>query len=140
MTSKNNNSDKDNSRSGPSNNLPSNHWIDLENFIETLTLRAMTAGNSGDFETAYPNLDLALWFSQSLDKKCLEAVLLNNMGILHTLEGAWDKAMLCFERSMEIAMVSCPSDDKFLATISKNISCLFDPKIAKPSGPGNDIR
>lgn len=111
---------------------PSHYLADMDKVVETLTLRAMTAGNDGDFDTAFLNMDLALWLSQSLKKKSLEAVLLNNLGLLYTMEGSWDRAMLTFDRSMEIAVEFCLPHDNFLITLKSNISCLFDPKIATP--------
>lgn len=116
---------------------PSDYKTQIEEMIGTLTLRAMSAGNDGDFNTAFLNMELALWMTQSLDKKCLEAALLNNMGLLYTIQGAWDRAMLTFERSMEIALDSCTSQGNFLSILNKNISCLFDPKITKPGDPDN---
>ncbi|WP_300465273.1 tetratricopeptide repeat protein [Desulfobacula sp.] len=106
--------------------------------IETLTLRATAAGNDDDFKTAFLNMELALWMTQSLEKKCLEAVLLNNLGLLYTMQGAWDRAILTFDHSMEIAFDSCTSQGNFLTILNKNISCLFDPKIAKPGDSDND--
>lgn len=105
---------------------------DIEKVIETLTLRAMAAGNDEDFETAFTHMETALLLAQTLKKKCLEAVLLNNMGLIYTLKGDWDSGMLSFDRAMTIAIDSCPSNDRFLATIKRNISCLFDPKIVNP--------
>lgn len=130
MAPKKNSPGKKNGHSGSSDYL-----TDMDKIVEALTLRAMAAGNDGDFDTAFSNMELALWLSQSLKKKCLEATLLNNLGLLYTMNGAWDKAMLTFDRSMEIAMASCPSHNNFLATLKRNISCLFDPKIATPGNP-----
>lgn len=112
---------------------------DMERVVEVLTLRAMAAGNDRDFKTAFSNMEAALCLSQNLEKKCLEAVLLNNMGLLHTLKGTWDRAMLFYDRSMELAIESCPSSNEhFLTILKKNISCLFDPKIAPPGNPKNN--
>ncbi len=115
--------------------IPSDYLADMEKIVQTLTLRAMAAGNNGDFETAFSTMELALWLSRSLDKKCLEAVLLNNMGLIHTMNGSWDEAMLTFDQSMELAMVYCPYQGNFLAILKKNIACLFDPKITTPGNP-----
>lgn len=133
MEPEKNDSEKNNSRFSASDYL-----ADMDRIIHTLTLRAMGAGNEKDFNTAYSTMELALWLSQSLGKKCLEAVLLNNMGLLQTMEGAWDRAMLSFDRSMQMALVSCPPDDNFLLVLKKNIACLFDPKTAMPGNPAVD--
>lgn len=113
----------------------SEYKTEMEKMIRTLTLRAMAAGNEENFESAILNMELALWITQSLEKKCLEAALLNNLGLLYTMQGIWDKAMLTFDRAMEIASVSCTSHDSFLSTLKKNITCLFDPKFASPGDP-----
>jgi lipopolysaccharide biosynthesis glycosyltransferase len=109
----------------------------MDKMISTLALRGMASGNDGDFNTAFLNMELALWMTQHLNKKCLEAVLLNNLGLLYTMQGAWDKAMLTFDCAMEIAFEFCTSNDNFLSTLNKNISCLFDPKITTPKDPDN---
>ncbi len=133
MDAENNNFGKNNSPSPPPG-----YVTDMEKVVQTLTLRAMAAGNNGDFQTAFLNMELGLWLAQSLEKKCLEAVLLNNLGLIHTLKGSWDRAMLFFDSAMAMAIESCPSNDRFLATIRRNISCLFDPKIAAPKGPNDE--
>ena len=130
--------EKDSSGKGNDNFSASDYQTQIEGIISILTLRAMAAGNDGDFETAFLTMEFVLWLAQSLEKKCLEAAVLNNFGLLYTLQGAWDKAMLTFDRSMEIAYESCPSQSNFLSTLTKNISCLFDPKITKPADPDND--
>jgi hypothetical protein len=126
--------------SGRSNDVfnPSDYQTQIEEMIGTLTLRAMATGNDGDFQTAFSNMELALWMTQSLEKKCLEAALLNNLGLLYTMQGAWDRAMLTFDNSMEIAFDSCTFQGNFLSILNKNITCLFDPKITKPGDPDND--
>lgn len=115
--------------------ISSDYLTEMDKMIRALTLRAMAAGNEKDFNTAYLNMDLAMWMAQSLEKKCLEAALLNNLGLLYTMQGSWDKAMLTFDRAMEIALASCTSHDNFLSTLKKNIACLFDPKITTPGEP-----
>ncbi len=117
------------------NDTPADYLQNVTKIVETLAMRAMADGNVGDFETAFLNMELAIWLSQNMGKKCLESVLLNNLGLLHTMNGSWDKAMLTFDRSMEIAMEYCPAQNNFLTTLKKNISCLFDPKIATPGNP-----
>ncbi len=130
--------EKDSSGMNNDNFSSSDYQTQIEEMIRTLTLRAMAAGNDGDFKTAFSNMELALWMTQSLEKKCLEAALLNNLGLLYTMQGVWDKAMLIFDQSMEIALDSCTSQGNFLSILNKNISCLFDPKITKPGDPDND--
>lgn len=130
--------EKDSSGGSNDNFSSSDYQTQIKEMIVTLTLRAMAAGNDDDFKTAFSNMELALWMSQSLEKKGLEAALLNNLGLLYTMQGAWDRAMLTFDHSMEIAFDSCTSQGNFLSILNKNISCLFDPKITKPRDPYND--
>ena len=128
----------DNSEESNDSFSSSDYQTQIEEMVETLTLRAMAAGNDGDFNTAISNMELAFWITQSLEKKCLRAVLLNNLGLIYTMQGAWDTAMLTFDRSMEIASGSCSNQGNFLSILKRNISCLFDPKITKPVDPDND--
>ncbi|MCG8635287.1 MAG: tetratricopeptide repeat protein [Desulfobacterales bacterium] len=127
----------ENNSSGKNNeDFPlSGYLTEMDKMIRALTLRGMAAGNEGDFDSAFINLELALWMAQSLGKRCLEATLLNNLGLIYTMQGAWDRAMLTFNRSMEIALGACPSHGHFLVTLKKNISCLFDPKLITPGDP-----
>lgn len=129
---------KDSPDKGSGHSIPSDYLIEMDKVVETLTLKAMAAGNDGDFNTAFSTMEVALWISQSLENKCLEAVLLNNMGLLYTMNGAWDRAMLTFDHSMEIAIAFCPSNDNFLTTLKRNIFCLFNPRIVTPSEPKDD--
>ncbi len=115
--------------------IESDYLADMDKIVQTLTLRSMSDGNNGDFETAFSTMELAMWLSRSLDKKCLEAVLLNNMGLILTMKGAWDEALLTFDQSMELAMVSCPSHGNFFTILKNNIASLFDPKITTPGNP-----
>ncbi|THB72533.1 MAG: tetratricopeptide repeat protein [Desulfobacteraceae bacterium] len=120
--------------------FPSSDYLaGMEKVITTLTLKGMAAGNDGDFKMAFSDMEAALWLSQSLEKRCLEAVLLNNLGLLHTMNGAWDRALFFYECSMEIAADACPSDDTFLSTLKKNISCLFDPKVVTPKNQNQNL-
>lgn len=132
MNSRKNSHGKNNNHSTSSYDL-----ADWEKVTEILALRAMAAGNNKDFQTAFSNMEVALWLSQNLEKKCLGAVLLNNMGLLHTLAGAWDRAMLCFDRAMTLAQESCPPNTHFLTIVKNSITCLFDPKIATPGNALN---
>ena len=107
----------------------------MDAVIETLTLQAMAEGNSGYFNTAFATLESALWLTRSLGKTKVEAALLNNQGLLHTMNGEWDSAMLAYDRSMAIALEFCPSNDRFLNILRNNIACLFDPQVATPINP-----
>ena len=130
--------EKDNSGQNNDPFQPSEYLAEMDNVIRTITLRGMTAGNDGDFDTAFLHMELALWLAQRLENKCLEATLLNNMGLLYTMQGAWDRALLTFDRAMEIALVFCRSHDKFLSILKKNTASLFDPELTMPGDPDKD--
>lgn len=130
--------EKDNSKKNYGQFILSEYLTEMDNMIRTLTLRGMAAGNEGDFETAFLHMELALWMSKCLENKCLEATLLNNIGLLYTMQGTWDKALFTFDRAMEIALAFCRAQDKFLSVLKRNISCLFDPKITIPGDPDTD--
>lgn len=116
----------------------SDYLIEMDQMIRALTLRAMAAGNDEDFDTAFLTMESALWLTQSLGKRCLEATTLNNLGLLYTMQGEWDRAMLTFDRAMGMAIESCPANSPFLSTLTQNIACLFDPKITTPVDPHID--
>lgn len=93
--------------------------------IGSLNRTAMAAGNARDFKTAFPRMNDALSATRRLDKKCLEAKLLNNMGNLYTMSGQWDKALLAYERSMDIVTEFYGTDNILYKTLQKNLVYLF---------------
>ncbi len=68
--------------------------------IGFLNRTAMAAGNAGKFGTAFKNMNEALDITRKLNKECLAAKLLNNLGNLYTMSGEWDKSLLVYEQSM----------------------------------------
>ena len=98
--------------------------------IGNLSRTGMAAGNAGDFDQAFMSLEEALSLSRELDKKCLEAKLLNNLGLVYTMSGAWDKAMISYERSMTIVTRHYGTGNILYKTLQKNISYLFEPRVA----------
>ena len=98
--------------------------------IGNLSRTGMEAGNSGDFKKAFLNLDDALSLSRDLNKNCLEAKLLNNLGILHTMSGKWDRALLEYDKSMKIVVDHYGTENILYRTLQKNISYLIDPDVA----------
>lgn len=117
--------------------IASEYTTEMEELIKSSTICAMTAGNSGDFDIAFLNMELALWITRSFGNKCLEATLLNNLGLLYTMQGAWDRAMLTFEHSLKLASGPCKTSDKFIGILQNNIACLFDPTLITPGKPEN---
>jgi len=98
--------------------------------IGNLSRTGMEAGNAGDFDRAFMNLEEALSLSRELDKKCLEAKLLNNIGLLYTQSGAWDKAMVSYDRSMTLVTRHYGTRNILYKTLQKNIGYLFEPRVA----------
>lgn len=94
--------------------------------IGTLSRTGMEAGNNGDFEKAFLLMDDALSYAGELDKKCLEAKLLNNRGLLCTLQGRWDAALLDYDRSLGIVTAHYGTDNVLYRTLQKNMAYLFD--------------
>ncbi|CCK81462.1 uncharacterized protein TOL2_C33050 [Desulfobacula toluolica Tol2] len=87
----------------------------------------MEAGNNGDFDTAFLNITEALDHTRALDKKCLEAKLLNNLGILYTMQGAWDTALLNYDESLDIVVKYYGNTNFLYRTLQKNIQYLLIP-------------
>ena len=93
--------------------------------IGNLSRTGMAAGNQGDFETAFLNLEDALAMSRELDKKCLEAKILNNLGILHTMNGSRENAMAAYDDSLTIVSSHYGRENFLYKTLQKNIGHLF---------------
>jgi tetratricopeptide (TPR) repeat protein len=94
--------------------------------IGNLSRTGMDAGNRGDFDGAFLKLEDALSMSRELDKKCLEAKLLNNIGILHTMNGSWEDAMSFYEASLTIVSDHYGTGNFLYRTLQKNIGYLFN--------------
>lgn len=86
---------------------------------------AMAAGNAGKFDTAFKNMNRALVLTRKLNKECLVAKLLNNLGNLHTMSGEWDKALLAYEQSMSIVTEHYGTDNILYKTLQKNLVYLL---------------
>ena len=109
--------------------------------IETLALRkrlrligglnraGMASGNNGDFDAAVGNLNDALTLAEQLDKQCLVGKLLNNLGIIYTQSGSWDRAMLSYGRAMNLVSTHHGTNNVLYKTIQKNISYLCGVKL-----------
>lgn len=98
--------------------------------IGFLNRSAMAAGNQGYFGTAFTNMEKAMSYTRGLDKKCLEAKLLNNMGNLYTMSGEWDKALLVYERSMDIVTEDYGTANTLYRTLQKNLAYLLKLDVA----------
>jgi len=91
---------------------------------------AMAAGNAGRFDTAIKNMNQALTLTRKLNKECLVAKLLNNLGNLHTMAGEWDKALLAYEQSMSIVTEYYGTDNILYKTLQKNLVYLLTLDVA----------
>ncbi|MBT3803678.1 MAG: tetratricopeptide repeat protein [Desulfobacula sp.] len=105
--------------------LPKQELKLMLKLIGTLSRSGMVAGNNGDFDSAFHNCRQALLLAKELKKECLVAKLLNNLGILYHQSGAWDKALLSYEKSMSIVIKNYGQQNFLYKTIQKNITCLF---------------
>ncbi len=98
--------------------------------IGSLNRTAMAAGNAGKFDTAFKNMNQALTLTRMLNKDCLVAKLLNNLGNLYTLSGEWDNALLAYERSMSIVTEHYGIHNILYKTLQKNLVYLLTQDIA----------
>lgn len=105
--------------------LPKRELKLMLKLIGTLSRSGMVAGNNGDFDSAFHNCKQALLLAMQLKKECLVAKLLNNLGILYYQSGAWDEALLSYEKSMSIVVQNYGQHNLLYKTIQKNITCLF---------------
>ena len=112
------------------NKMSPNCLKSLLKLIGTLSRAGMEAGNAGDFEKAFMNLKDALSYTRELDKKCLEAKLLNNLGLLYTMNGAWEQALFHFERSLTIVTDHYGTDNILYKTLQKNMGYLLTLDVA----------
>lgn len=108
--------------------LPRGFLKSLLKQIGNLSRAGMEAGNAGDFDRAFFNLEEALSLSRELDKKCLEAKLLNNLGTLYTMDGNWEKALISYDRSMTLVTRHYGTRNILYKTLQKNILYLFKPR------------
>ncbi len=93
--------------------------------IGNLNRTGMQHANEGDLTTAFLQIYAALSLARVLDKKCIEAKILNSLGILHTMGKKWDTALLHYEEAMDIVVTHYGKNNVLYQTLGKNISYLF---------------
>ncbi len=93
--------------------------------IGLLNRTAMAAGNAGKFDKAFKNINQALDMTRELNKDCLVAKLLNNLGNLYTMSKEWDKALLAYDQSMSIVTEHYGTDNILYKTLQKNLVYLL---------------
>lgn len=98
--------------------------------IGFLNRTSMAAGNAGKFDTAFKNMNQALALTRKLNKECLVAKLLNNLGNLYTMSGEWDNALLAYEQSMSIVSEHYGTDNILYKTLQKNLVYLLTLDVA----------
>jgi len=98
--------------------------------IGSLNRTSMAAGNAGKFDTAFKNMNQALTLTRKLNKACLVAKLLNNLGNLYTMSGEWDNALLAYEQSMAIVTEHYGADNILYKTLQKNLVYLLTLDVA----------
>ncbi len=99
--------------------------------IGSLNRTGMEKANRGRFEQAFPDLEDALGLSRDLGKKCLEAKLLNNLGILYTMSGSWDRAMIHYDKALTLVFDHYGTKNFLYKTLQKNIGHILH--VAIPS-------
>ena len=93
--------------------------------IGNLNRRGMQHANDGDLSTAFLRIDAGLSLARVLDKKCIEAKLLNSLGILYTMDHQWDKALLTYDQAMKIVNEYYGKENILYQTLGKNIAYLL---------------
>lgn len=81
----------------------------------------MAACNEGRLEEAEAKLTRALDQARATGIKCLEAKILNNLGIIYTFQGAWDKALLIYEKALDIIEHKIGKNNWFHAAVQRNL-------------------
>ena len=98
--------------------------------IGFLNRTSMAAGNAGKFDSAFKNMNQALALTRKLNKECLVAKLLNNLGNLYTMSGEWDNALLAYEQSMSIVTERYGTGNILYKTLQKNLVYLLTLDVA----------
>lgn len=103
--------------------------------IGNLSRTGMEAGNMGDFEKAFLNMEDAFSLAKDLNRKCLEAKLLNNFGLLYTMSGSWDQALLMYEQSMDVVTGYFGTDNSLYKALQKNIGYILNLDVSTGGHP-----
>lgn len=93
--------------------------------IGRLNRTGMADGNAGRFEEAKAKLRTALQKIQHIGLGCLEPKILNNLGLVHAMEGRWDQAILYYNDALAMTEHHSGTDTVLYRTVQKNITHLF---------------
>ncbi|MCG8567959.1 MAG: tetratricopeptide repeat protein [Desulfobacterales bacterium] len=110
---------------------PSPHRLSAREYKKTLreigslNRTGMQDANDGNFPSAFSRILTALSMARELDKKCIEAKVLNSLGILHAMEKRWDQALLTYDQAMDIVAEHYGTNNVLYQTLGKNMLYLF---------------
>ena len=93
--------------------------------IGRLNRTGMADGNAGRFNEAKVKLKTALEKIQKIGLDCLEPKILNNLGLVHAMEGRWDHAILYYNDALAMTEHHSGTDTVLYRTVQKNITHLF---------------
>ena len=93
--------------------------------IGILNRTGMEYANQGNFPEAFIKIDTALHLAQKINKKCIEAKVLNSLGIVYTMVKQWDEALLCYDEAIGIVADHYGTENVLFQTLGKNLSYLF---------------
>lgn len=93
--------------------------------IGRLNRTGMADGNAGRYEEAKVKLRTALEMIKSINLGCLEPKILNNLGLVHAMEGRWDQAILYYNDALAMTEHHSGIDTFLYRTVQKNITHLF---------------
>ena len=93
--------------------------------IGRLNRTGMADGNAGRYEEAKAKLRTALEKIKNIGLGCLEPKILNNLGLVHAMEGRWDQAILYYNDALAMTEHHSGTDTLLYRTVQKNITHLF---------------
>ncbi len=93
--------------------------------IVLLNRAGMADGNAGRHKEAKVKLKSALKKIQDIGLGCFEPRILNNLGLIHAMEGQWDQAILYYNEALEMAELQSANDPLIYKTVKKNLTHLF---------------
>jgi len=90
--------------------------------IGRLNRDGMTDGNLGNLEGAEAKLAEALREARIDGHPLLHAKILNDIGIIYSFKGAWDRALVSFDDALKLTVAHRGENNYLFRTIAKNIS------------------
>ena len=93
--------------------------------IGILNRAGMEYANEKQFPEAFLKIDTALCLARRLNKKCIEAKVLNSLGIFYTMVKQWDQALLCYDEAIGLVADHYGTDNILFQTLGKNMAYLL---------------